>query len=451
MTQTATSAMDGEEKALVVLSEHDKEQDTKLDQKDLDEEDIATLEHLKATNQIFHSYDKDGRLFLKTNDHAGSFQLSGAGRRINIHPKMFTEEKEWKNTHEFLNFADHGTVDYFEGQSIVELGDVPYLMDRLHMTLIRQYEVLLSEGLLKSYVVHTENSSSMRGKLLIKHQILNDAMLVPKFFCEFDELEYDTVENRVILQALTIVQRTSDVPEISMEVMDRALRLSGVVEKVAVSAPERQRMMNSYNRQTYRYKEIHETCEQIIREAGIEDIYGGDITRVASKLYDMDREFEKFVEKLFTRYGRLLSSDVRFQEDDVSWEGGDVRDRTMKPDITIWQGNECEEIIDVKYKNTKTIPASDLYQLGFYMHEYGKENTNKIKQAFAIALESVEQKDTVKYTATRSKNNVFVKRLNVAKCLELIRNEETIKLEQLVKWFVEPTDESFNYDAPGSQ
>jgi 5-methylcytosine-specific restriction endonuclease McrBC regulatory subunit McrC len=434
--------MDGEEEAPVVLSEHDKEQDTKLDQKDLDEEDIATLKHLKDTNQIFHSYDKDGRLFLTTNDRAGSFQLSGAGRRINIHPKMFTED-DWRNTTEFLNFADHGTVDYFEGQSIVELGDVPYLMDRLHITLVRQYDVLLREGLLKSYVVHTENSSSMRGKLLVKHQILNDAMLVPKFFCEFDELEYDTVENRVILQALTIVQRTSDVPERSMEAMDRALRLSGVVGKVVVSAPERQRMMYSYNRQTYRYKEIHETCEQIIREAGIEDIYGGDITPVASKLYDMDREFEKFVEKLFTTYGGLHSGDVRFQEDDVSWEGeGIIRDRTMKPDITIWQDDKCEEIIDVKYKNKKTIPPSDLYQLGFYMHEYGG---GSIDHSFVIALESDEQKDTVKYTATISRKNVFVKRLNVAKCLKLIRGEEKTKLEQLVKWFVDPSLESFNY------
>ena len=108
-------------------------------------------------------------------------------------------------------------------------------------------------------------------------------------------------------------------------------------------------------------------------------------------------------------------------------------------------------MIDINASSTrikKTIPPSDLYQLGFYMHEYGG---GSIDHSFVIALESDEQKDTVKYTATRSRKNVFVKRLNVAKCLKLIRGEEKTKLEQLVKWFVEPTDESFNYDAPGSQ
>ena len=75
------------------------------------------------------------------------------------------------------------------------------------------------------------------------------------------------------------------------------------------------------------------------------------------------------------------------------------------------------------------------------MHEYG----GGIDHSFAIALEPDEQKDTAKYTATRSRKNVFVKRLNVAKCLKLIRDEETTKLEKLVQWFVEPSLASFNY------
>lgn len=432
----------------IKLTEHENEQNTKLTRGELEEGDKAILKELKRKGWISHTFDEDGggggndHLLITTKDYAGSFQLPGVGRRIDIIPKMFKKQKDWKNTNEFLNFAHHGTMDYFEGKSIVKLGDESVLMNRMYDQLMFEYDELWREGLLKSYVLHAENSSSMRGKILFQHQMLNDAMLRPKFFCEFDELEYDSPENRVILQALTIVERMSDVSETKMVAMDHAQRLSGVVEKVVVAAPERQRMMERYNRQTYRYEQIHRTCDDIIRNAGIEDIYSGDIRRVAPKLYDMDREFERFVEELFINYGGFESDNLRFQKDEVSWEGQDVRDRTMKPDITIWDDDKCKKIIDVKYKKDKTLPASDLYQLGFYMHEYGK---GQIKDSFAIALESDMQKETVRYTATKSKSVVFVKRLNVAKCLDIIRNDDKAKMKELIDWLVLPSTEPFDY------
>ena len=44
----------------------------------------------------------------------------------------------------------------------------------------------------------------------------------------------------------------------------------------------------------------------------------------------------------------------------------------MRPDIIIQEGNEIKEIIDVKYK-MPGVSTGDLYQIGFYMHEYGKK------------------------------------------------------------------------------
>ena len=109
----------------------------------------------------------------------------------------------------------------------------------------------------------------------------------PKFFCEFDELEYDSVENRVILQALTVVERTSDNQDVRLKAMDLAQKLSGVVQKTSVPYPERKKMMQSYNRQNLRYKEIHYTCHQIIEESAI-------IIRKFKDHFDRDRPVEVF-------------------------------------------------------------------------------------------------------------------------------------------------------------
>ena len=129
----------------------------------------------------------------------------------------------------------------------------------------------------------------------MKHQMVNDVLRRPKFFCEYDELEYDTVENRVLLQAMTIVERTSQIPSFKMKAMNNAQRLSGVVKKENVLRPQRQRMMRSYNRQNERYRKIHLTCETIIERQGIENIYSGDYSQIIPMFYDMNLEFEEFL------------------------------------------------------------------------------------------------------------------------------------------------------------
>ncbi len=423
------------------IRENETKKETGLTREDIGSEGIEFLEKLEADNKVLHSFDKDGRLLITTKDYVGSFQLPGVNKRINIRPKVFSEGG-WKELAGFLSFADYDKLTHFEGDSIVEFGDNDDLIDRAHYTLIERYKELQRQGLLKSYVLHEENSSSLRGKLLLKHQTMNDAVQRPKFFCEFDELEYDSMENRVVLQALTIVARISDDPKRRMDAMEHAQRLSAVVQKVEVAAPDRERMMHSYNRQTFRYKELHDICDKVIRESGIEDIYGGDVTSVAPKLYDMDKEFESFLENLFTKYGRF--DDVRFQERDVSWKGeGLAADRTMKPDITVWENQMCKHIIDAKYK-TGVITANDLYQLGFYMYEY-PEGVQSVEEAFAITPETDERDVTFQYTAERSGKQVFVKRLNVVECLDLIRKDDRSKLKDLVDWLVDPSTDKFVY------
>jgi 5-methylcytosine-specific restriction endonuclease McrBC regulatory subunit McrC len=235
----------------------------------------------------------------------------------------------------------------------------------------------------------------------------------PKFFCEYDELEYDSIENRVVLQAMTIVERTSKNSHIKMKSMNYAQRLSGVVQKENVRKPERQRMMHSYNRQNARYRQIHETCETIIERQGIDNIYSGEHSHVVPIFYDMDKEFERFVSNLFDKYYEGPGYvDTQIQE--KAWKGEGLGSKGMKPDIIIREGREVKEIIDVKYKTKAVIEISELYQIGFYMHEYGKDNKDpdSIKRAFAIMPKYPGAKEG-SYTATKTKKVVHVKRIDV--------------------------------------
>ena len=422
----------------IVLLEHKKKQDTKIKPDELKEIDYSILKKLDDENKIGVSWSRppESHLEITTNSHIGSINLEGPKVRINILPKIFENGIDWENTNIFLDYASGNKLDYFDNAKNFYLGsDKSTLLNRIHVDLIRKCKELMEQGLLKSYVIHAENSSSMRGKLLMQHQMLNDAMLRPKFFCEFDELEYDSIENRVILQALTIIERTSDNTDVRMKAMDLAQKLSGVVQKTTIPLPMRQRMMQSYSRQNLRYKNIHSKCEQVIQESGIDDIYKGNDSYIVPVFYDMNELFETFIQKIFLKYHK----GVQTQHSTKAWEGkGDLGPRRMKPDITIWEGEACKQIIDVKYK-IKNITSGDLYQLGFYMHEFGKNNPNEEPIPHAIALTpKFENAGSGSYTS-RTGKKVFVKRINIKNCLELIKSNNTEKLKLQVEEWIEPT------------
>ena len=402
----------------------------------LNDEDIAVLEELADKYGIKHSFDKNNSLVIQSNQNIGSVQLPNLDYRINITPKMFKNKKNSLiDTSVFLFFANNTKIKKFmeEQKNFFETGS-KHLVHPLHIDLITKCKDLLNKGLLKSYVVNTENISAVRGKLLFQQQMVNDLMRKPKFFCEYDELEYDSTENRVLLQAMTIVERTSKITYWKMKALDLAQKLSGVVNKVNVSKPERQMMMRSYNRQNSRYKEIHQTCERLIEQQGVGNIYSGERS-VVPIFYDMNNEFERFVENLFLKYYEMPSW-VKTQSSAISWNREIKGSRRMRPDIIIQDDNgNVKHIIDTKYKDHELTPG-DLYQIGFYMHEYGKNN--ELDDAFAILPESYNVSDET-YTSTKKKKNVHQRTLNVVECLEMIKENDEKGLRNVVKNLIKIT------------
>ena len=419
----------------IILHEHDtwthfEDSSEKIFRTQLNDEDIAVLEELADKYGIKYSFDKNNFLVIKSNQNIGSVQLPNLDYRINITPKMFKNKKNSLiDTSVFLFFANNIKIKKFmeEQKNFFETGS-KHLIHPLHIDLITKCKDLLNKGLLKSYVVNTENISAVRGKLLFQQQMVNDLMRKPKFFCEYDELEYDSTENRVLLQAMTIVERTSEIKDWKMKALDLAQKLSGVISKVNVSKAERQMMMRSYNRQNSRYKEIHQTCERLIEQEGVGNIYSGERS-VVPIFYNMNNEFERFVENLFLKYYEIPSW-VKTQSSAISWNREIRGSRRMRPDIIIQDDSgNVKHIIDTKYKDHELSPG-DLYQIGFYMHEYGKNN--ELDDAFAILPESDNVSDET-YTSTKKKKNVHQRTLNVVGCLEMIKENDEDGLRNVVR------------------
>ena len=193
----------------------------------MNQQDTKLCNWLDERSYLKIGKKNNGHCELKAGRHVGTAEFSQF--TVRIIPKIFKK-------HDKLDAAMlPEIIDYADGvrlKNISESHEI-YTSASTSMTLREHYglrltqevEELLRRGLLKSYVTHEEDVKSLRGKLIMRNQMRNDSAQRMQFFCEFDELEYDNVENRIILQALIVCERTMRDNRVGAEVRRRVFRL----------------------------------------------------------------------------------------------------------------------------------------------------------------------------------------------------------------------------------
>ena len=389
---------------------------------------------------------------IKASQFVGSVQFDGYGDpedgfRINVIPKIYQEYTPdvWKKIAEIIDFAGEVSEDdIIESQEMYfEENIEPTLEDSLSYKLIRESNELLRKGLLKSYVVHTENISSLRGKLLLQRQMINDATHSPYFFCEYDELEYDNIDNRIILQALISCERQTRNPDIKTKALRLIQQFSSVVSDEKIRKFDVDRAMNSYTRQNAHYEKIHKICKLVWEHSGISDFFHGNYSLIQPIFVDMNEKFEDFVQNLISKH-HGQGEHVHTQKTKPGWDIDTGGTRGIRPDIVLKDvKRKKSKIIDVKYK--KELADSDRYQIGFYLHEYSDQ---KQTEGFAILPNYEETKDgygfgdcpkhqkyyeTRIFTATKTKIQIHEKRINVDEILKSIEKKNESERKKALK------------------
>ncbi len=376
--------------------------------------------------------------------------------KLKIIPKIYNKDTKnvWKNLFTCLDFIEGNSlakIVEFEKNEYVESEDST-LQEFIIWRLVYQCKELIKKGLLKSYITNVENLSVLRGKVILKNQFLNDAEKNLKFFCEYDELEHDNIENRIIFQTLLQSKKLYLGPNLRKNVFRLIEQFSGMVQNVPISIPDIDRVAKSYTRQNMHYEDIHRQCRLILKNSMISDYDKGNIPYSVPFFMDMNRVFEEFVTKLVeTAYGDQAESQVRQK----SWkvnnkEDHDTSNRFMIPDI-ILQTNESRKIIDVKYK--PKLEPSDLYQIGFYIHEFRmkKQKNSDVNDlvsdgsAFAILPDYADsEKKDKSFTSFKKEIKVFQRLINIDKFMELIRiKDEKIKKDRILNKLEEILDPEF--------
>jgi len=386
-------------------TEEDESQENKLEGLSLSPEDITLKNYLKKKGILTILELKKG-LRITSSSHIGVAQFTDFS--VVVLPKFLMDPHSLPKLIEYSYDLD----DLIIPESEIKFEDTKNLLIEIIISsFVKQCQKLLYQGLIKSYVTHEENIPYLRGKLLLQQQFLNAAHKKLEFACEYDELEYNILENQILLATLETSYNITENESLKKIVRRLTHQISGFVEKTMVLIEDFNKI--NYTRLNQHYQKTHQLCKLILSSTGIADFYQEKIPYVNSFFIDMNVIFEAFVAKLFQQYYPFPTEAQKGKRAWIIDEGGSANIRT---DILIYDNHRnVRNIIDTKYK--KKLKESDRFQIGFYIHEYKK------REGYAILPQQIESKDH-KIISKQQEIAINVKHINIDEMLKLIYSKD---------------------------
>ncbi len=314
------------------------------------------------------------------------------------------------------------------------------LPDLMIFYLLKKVDTLIRAGLYKSYITHERNLRAYRGRLNIIQNIKTNKFRRDRLFCHFDELEYNNVENRIILSTLVYCMKITRSNYLQKKIAKQITIFSSIVEPLDLYRVDFKSI--TYHKLNEKYNEVHALCQLIINSMGIGDLKSTFHGRRAFSFFiNMNQLFERFVERILKEF--LVDYKIEPQKADFSVIlhcDGSHCNKSIRPDIKISEkiSSRLLSILDCKYKID--IDAKDLYQIFIYVLAYGLQNgiillpsdNNNLKgdNCYKLVYQNIDTSTPIK---------IRVIRIDINRLLSLLKehNENQIKnfvINDILKW-----------------
>ncbi|MDB9721658.1 McrC family protein [Nitrosopumilus sp.] len=337
----------------------------------MDDEDLVLQEKLENKKFLtIRSNERLKKIEFKAESKIGVAQFTNFS--VIINPK-FTNIQ---NLVKLINYAWDVEVELIPESEIKFKNENNMLVEIIISSFLHHCKNLIMQGLYKSYVLHQDTSMPcLRGKLLLVQQLQNDATLNAKFACEYDELEYNNLENQILLYCLYQCRDLTNFDSKKNEFNSMIQQMEQFVEYKKISMDHFKQL--NYTRLNQYYEKTHDLCKIIIQNMGISDFYKQETSFVNSFFIDMNKIFEKFFFKLIAENHPLTSNKPKSS---LSWKSKLGEKKSNEPDGFIYEENgvDVKYILDTKYKDsvsadgTNNIKREDLRQMLDYMSHQGK-------------------------------------------------------------------------------
>lgn len=284
-------------------------------------------------------------------------------------------------------------------------------VDKKHHSVLEAYfdlfltevEKLIHHGLVKKYRQQVSNQNSLKGKLLIGHQITKNLVHAERFYVNHTIYDRDNLYNYLLFETLNCITRL----QVSDHVHSRAKTiLFDFPECSSVKISEKLFEHLRYDRKTERYQTAIELARIILMNYH-PDIKGGD-NNILAIMFDMNVLWENYVYWLLKKAANKLEPNfsVKPQQKRLFWKHPENGNLRLKPDILLEIGGCGQKIVlDTKWKYRSDTSIEDVRQMYAY-GQYFEAQKNFLLYPERLNGELVKLKEGYFYMPGTNKMNM---------------------------------------------
>ncbi len=275
--------------------------------------------------------------------------------------------------------------DRLEEAELVTVGEEesPSVPDMLARVLVAGVDHVLRRGLDRGYLAHHEALPGVRGRILFTESIAKNSFINARAVCEFDELSYDVLHNRILKATLVQLLHNPELATATRRDVAGVLRKLGEIGSVRVTSRALASIQLHANNSFYGF--LLDIC-RFLHEQSLPTSQGEGAMRFWGVESDegMWRVFQGFVERFYAREQREFV--VRRHRMKWAPARGTVEALDLLPDLETDISLVSDErfiVIDTKfYRRTlqenfgrERFHSAHLYQLLSYLHNLRASNS----------------------------------------------------------------------------
>lgn len=362
----------------------------------LTQADDEKIDQLK-TAEIDIFRDTSGKLMISARHYFGSVEFEHFILRVDPSFVNITNIGRLIKYANEIESIDEPVKTVMPPGTIKFADEYNHPLEDLVDSFVTQCKTIMKTGIYKSYQIRDESIPTLKGKLLLKHQIINLSKFNLKFHCEFDEFTSNNLENVIILDCLNTCQRITKNEKMKTDIRKMINQISVEVETRTVNVQDFKELR--YNRLNKNYKGAHKVAQLIIMQRGLMHWNERKTSHIPSMFMRTWELFERFVTRLFEDHYTLPA---KGQISSVSWKKYNqlervVSTREIKPDIIVYKKSGIRDdqvafIADAKLKDDPN--SENFYQVSAYLNKYG------IKKGYILMPQSSKMENFIELDGT---------------------------------------------------
>lgn len=353
----------------------------------------------KDFDNAFSIFKKSGRRHIRVRNYVGVIETK-QGVAIEILPKIF-KNSETSSIEDakllFLRMLKTLSNTPFINLRVAHLKEVDKfpILEIFVNAYLTELKILFGRQLRGDYNQFEENSTFIKGKLLISENIKKNSYNKTKFFCSYDIFSENIPPNRLIKSTLRHLFNVSKNSSNKRQILKFLNLFEGV--HFSRSIDEDLNFCKSRKRMLKNYVNLISWSETYLKNKSFTNFHGGSINQAI--LFPMEKLFENYIAYLISKYcdSHLVNvQDKKYalinQKLNSSDKKYEVEQFPLRPDIVI---NTDLIIIDTKWKvldqDAKKFGMleSDIYQMHAYGRRYQSGNTKGIAPRLGLIYPKV--------------------------------------------------------------